>query len=86
MRRIRDLAIKVMDPLPGQMAAQPDMYEIEKRMDSVEAQLESHLSAGTDAISHFYLPPSMLDVGAMLTAMLPVNILSMVNLISDKSL
>ena len=62
------------------------MYEIEKRMDSVKAQMESHLSEGTDAMSHFYLTPSMLDVCAMLTAMLPFNVRSMVNLISDKSL
>ena len=86
VRRIRDLAINIMDPLPGQMAAQPDMYEIERRMDSVKAQMESHLSEGTDAMSHFYLPPSMLDVGAMLTAILPFNITSMVNLISDNLL
>ena len=62
------------------------MYEIEKRLDSVKAQMESHLLEGSHAMSHFYLPPSMLDIHAMLTAMLPFNIRSMVNLISDKSL
>lgn len=47
--------------------------------------MEHHLSCGPDAMSHVYdyLPLSMLDVGAMLTDMLPLNIRSMVNLIYD---
>lgn len=28
VRRIRHVAINMMDPLPGQMAAQPNMYEV----------------------------------------------------------
>ena len=48
--------------------------------------METQVSQGQDAMAHFYLPPTMLDVGALLTAMLPYNVRSMVNLISDKSL
>ena len=60
--------------------------QIEHRMDAVKDQMEHHLSDGKDAMSHVYLPPSMLDVGALLTSLLPVNIRSMVNLIFDVSL
>ncbi len=60
--------------------------QIEHRMDAVKDQMEHHLSDGKDAMSHVYLPPSMLDVGASLTSLLPVNIRFMVNLIFDMSL
>ncbi|KAL0023559.1 hypothetical protein WJX77_002064 [Trebouxia sp. C0004] len=64
VRRVRDLAINITDPLPGQVAAQLNVYEVDKKKESVKAQMENHVSEGTDAMSHFYLSPSTLDAGA----------------------
>jgi len=48
--------------------------------------MEHHIASNKDSQSHFYLPPTMLDIGGILTAMLALNIRPMVNLISSKIL
>ncbi|DBA77772.1 TPA: hypothetical protein ACH3X1_009232 [Trebouxia sp. C0004] len=60
--------------------------QVAKKMEDAKAQMEYHVSVGQDAMAHIYLPPSMLDVGTLLTVMLPINIRPMVNLISVESL
>ena len=84
-RRIRSIAANLVDPPYGQTVAQPNMTEVDLRLDSVREQMEHHIASDKDSQSHFYIPPTMLDIAGILTAMMALNIRPMVNLISGKT-